>query len=88
MAKMDLTKHRWTVIDGSVFTEATFLRLNDATGKNFAEPQRYAVAFNVGRVVAEQMVTLQNEWYESKGPGFVKKHNDWAEAVGSANWER
>lgn len=85
---MDVTQHRWIAIEGSVYTEDAFVTLNEFTCKNFAQPQRHAVALNVGRKVAEQMVRLQNEWYESKGPGWVKKHNEWAERVGSANWER
>jgi len=63
---MDVSQHRWVAIDGSVYTERKFLTLNEFTGKNFPELLRQPVAFNVGRRVAEQMVRLQNEWYDKQ----------------------
>lgn len=47
---------RWTVIDGSVYTEEAYLR-QVAGGEVKYRP---GIAFNVGQMVAEHMVRLHN----------------------------
>lgn len=83
----DVRNSLWVARDGSIYTVETELVLSPFTKKPIAERQPVAIAFNVG-AIAEHIVALHNEWYNTKGPGWVKSHNEWAERVGSANWER
>jgi hypothetical protein len=57
---MDVTKLRWTEIDGSIYTEGTFPKRSDFTNRNLVEKQRIAIAFNVGQTVAQRIVNLHN----------------------------
>lgn len=77
----------WVARNGSIYTVETEIVLSPFTKKPIDERQPHAVAFNVG-AIAEHIVALHNEWHATKGPGFVQTHNEWAERVGSANWER
>lgn len=81
-------QERWIAINGSIFTERAERKMSEHSGRPIAEPQRDAIAFNVGQQVAEHIVALHNNWYESKGPGWVKRHNEWAERNGTEHWER
>lgn len=54
---VDVRKVRWAVKDGSIFTEAEYkVKLEF----KFVQ-QQIAVAFNVGREVAEHVVRMHNE---------------------------
>ncbi len=52
----DLTKVRWVVIDGCIFTEKQY-EVRFPSGRKFV---RFSVAFNVGSTVANRIVELHN----------------------------
>jgi hypothetical protein len=57
---MNILTERWVVIDGSIYTERAVPVKSEFTGKLFAEPQRFAIAFNVGHKTATHIVNLHN----------------------------
>lgn len=53
---MNVLKSKWVVVDGSIFT----VDLYRAETVNKIDDQPKAIAFNVGREVAEHIVNLHN----------------------------
>ena len=57
---MNILKEKWVAIDGSIYTQRAVPFKSEFTNKLLAEPQRSAIAFNVGHKTAEHIVSLHN----------------------------
>lgn len=61
---MDVKKHKWIAIDGSLYVE----KVEDRYNRDFKVKYqvREAIAFNIGQEMAEYLATIHNHVLEMK----------------------